>query len=369
MREVQCLNEFSSPLDRSALAECVLPHAIAVARAFGSQVTLLHVMETPREARWWQAMDPLNWQIRKAEAKTYLHELDLRLQAAGLHTETHILEGFAAEQVIEFSNTHAFQLIILSSHGQSGLSDWGVSSVGLKIALRSSTSVMIVRAVQPLAPDVTGLRYQRILVPLDGTQRAESILPAAATLARAHDAQILLAHIVQKPAMPRRTPPSREDVELADQFVERNQAEATQYLDQLRSRMTGKVDARVLVSDHLATTLQELVEQEKSDLVLLSAHGRSSQTRGLYGDVVGNLIAYGTTPLVIMEDRSPAQTAPTPIEAANGEPRKALTHGSSVFSVARLFGGPRKAVSPSDAAVAVQVQHPLALRGRRVAAG
>jgi len=308
------------PLDRSALAECVLPHTIAIARAFESQVTLLHVMETPREARWRRAMDPLNWQIRKAEAKTYLHDLDLRLQAAGLLTETQILEGFAAEQVIKFSDSQAFQLIILSSHGQSGLSDWGVSSVVQKIALRSITSVMIVRAAQPLAPDITGLRYQRILVPMDGTQRAEFILPAAATLARAHDAQIVLAHIVQKPSMPRRTPPSREDVELADQFVERNQAEAIQYMDQLRSRMTGKVEARVLVSDHLAATLQELVEQEKFDLVLLSAHGRSSQTRGLYGDVVGNLIAYGTTPLVIMEDRAPAQTAPTPIVAADGKP-------------------------------------------------
>jgi nucleotide-binding universal stress UspA family protein len=249
-------NRILLPLDRSALAECVLPHAIAVARTFESQVTLLHVMDTPREARWRRAMDPLNWQIRKAEANTYLHAVDLRLQAAGLLTETHILEGFAAEQVIGFSDAHASQLIILSSHGQSG-GDWGVASVVQKIAQRARTSVMIVRAAQPVAPDVTDLHYQRILVPMDGTQRAEYILPAAATLARAHDAQIVLTHIVQKPAIPRRTPPSREDVELADQLVERNQAEATQYLDQLRSRITGKVEARVLVSDHLTATMHE----------------------------------------------------------------------------------------------------------------
>ena len=313
-------NQILLPLDRSPLAECVLPHVIAVARAFESQVTLLHVMETPREARWRRAMDPLNWQIRKAEATAYLNEVDLRLHAAGLLTETHLLEGPAAEQVIGFSDTHAPQLIILSSHGQSGLSDWGVSSVVQKIAQRAHTSVMIVRAAQPVAPDVTDLRYQRILVPLDGTPRAETILPAAATLARAHDAQIVLAHIVQQPALPRRTPPSREDIELADQLVARNQTEATQYLDQLRSRITGKVEARVLVSEHLAATLHELVEQEKTDLVLLSAHGVSSQTRGLYGDVVSNLIMHGTTPLVIMQECSQAQTAPSSAEAANGEP-------------------------------------------------
>jgi nucleotide-binding universal stress UspA family protein len=312
-------NRILLPLDRSALAECVLPHAIAVARAFGSQVTLLHVMETPREARWRRAMDPLNWQIRKAEATTYLNEVDLRLRAAGLPTETHLLEGAAAEQVIGFSDTQAAQLIILSSHGQSGLSEWGVSSVVQKIVLRAHTSVMIVRAAQPVAPDVTDLRYQRILVPLDGTPRAETILPAAATLARAHDVHLVLAHIVQQPPMPRRTPPSREDIELADQLVARNQAEATQYLDQLRSRITGKVDTRVLVSDRLATTLHDLVDQEKADLVLLSAHGVSSQSRGPYGDVTSNLIAYGTTPLVIMQASSQAPTAPAPIEVTNSE--------------------------------------------------
>ena len=315
-------NRILLPLDRSALAECGLPHAIAIARAFESQVTLLHVMDTPREARWRRAMDPLNWQIRKAEATAYLHEVDLRLQAAGLLTEMHILEGFAAEQIIGFSDTHAPQLIILSSHGQSGLSDWGVSSVVQKIAQRARTSVMIVRAAQPVVPDITDLHYQRILVPLDGTQRAEYILPAAATLAHAHAAaHIVLVHLVQQPALPRRTPPSREDVELADQLVARNQADATQYLDQLRSRITGEVETRVLVSEHLAATLHALVEQEKTDLTLLSAHGISSQTRGPYGDVVSNLIAYGTTPLVIMQDSPQAQTAPSPIGTATDEPK------------------------------------------------
>ena len=314
-------NRILLPLDRSALAECVLPHTIAIARAFESQVTLLHVMDTPREARWRRAMDPLNWQIRKAEATTYLHDVDVRLQAAGLLTETHILEGVAAEQVIGFSDTHTPHLIILSSHGQSGLSDWGVSSVVQKIVLRARTSVMIVRAAQAVTPDVTDLRYQRILVPLDGTPRAEYVLPAAATLAHAHDAEIVLAHVVQQPALPRRTPPSREDVELADRLVERNQAEATLYLDQLQSRITGKIEARVLVSDHLTATLSEMVEQEKTDLVLLSAHGVSSQTRGLYGDVVSNLIAHGTTPLIIVQDSSQAQTAPLPIGMPTDEPK------------------------------------------------
>ena len=87
----------------------------------------------------------------------------------------------------------------------------------------------------------------------------------------------------------------------------------------MQSRLTGEIEARILISDHLAATLHELVAQEKADLVLLSAHGLSSQTRGPYGDVASNLITYGTTPLVIMQEGSQTSTAPTPIEAAHDE--------------------------------------------------
>lgn len=306
------------PLDGSPLAEGVLPHAVAFAHAFESQVTLLHVLDTTRGSGWRRAVDPLNWQIRKAEAETYLHNLTLRLQQTGVTPETQILEGHDAEQIVEFSRNDRTQLIILSSHGESGMSDWSVSNVVQKVVLRARTCIMIIRAGQPAALEMAGLRYRRIFVPLDGSQRAESILPVAATLARAHQAQIILAHVVQPPQMPRRTPPNGEDVELANRIVERNQNEATNYLDQLRSQLAAQVEPRILVSDHVAVALHELIDQEQSDLVLLSAHGRSSQTRWLYGDVVTSFVSYGTTPIFIMQDVSTDRAGFPQVETPSG---------------------------------------------------
>ncbi len=307
-------NRILLPMDRSPLAECVLPHTAAVARAFESQVTLVHVMDPPHRANWRRAVDPLNWRIRKAEAESYLGDLVLRLQKAGLASEKQILEGSAAERIVEFSHKNNVPLIMLSSHGQSGLSGWNVSSVVQKIILRAHTSIMIVRAYQPASTDVTGLRYHRLLVPMDGSQRAECILPVVATLARAHEAQILLVHVARRPEMPRRTPPTDEDVELADRIVERNRTEAIQYLDQLRSRLSGDIQARVLVSDHVTATLHELVDQEKLDLVLLTAHGYSALTRWPYGSVVSSFITYGTTPLLIVQDLPQDKIEPTRAE-------------------------------------------------------
>jgi nucleotide-binding universal stress UspA family protein len=312
-------NQILLPMDRSSLAECVLPHTLAVARAFESRLTLAHVMESRSRANWRRAVDPLNWRIRKAEAESYLNDLAQRLQKAGLPAEKQILEGPAAEQIVEFSRTNDVPLIILSSHGQSGLSGWNVSSIVQKIILRAHTSIMIVRAYQPASADMTGLRYHRLLVPVDGSQRAEIILPVVATLARAHEAQILLAHVVRRPEMPRQMPPAREETELADRLVELNQAEATRYLEGLRSRLPGEIDARVIVSEHVAVSLHELVDQENIDLVLLSAHGHSGLTRWPYGSLVMSFITFGTAPLLIMQDLPPDQIESTPAEIAAKE--------------------------------------------------
>lgn len=309
-------NRILLPMDRSPLAECVLPHTVAVARAFNSQVTLVHVMDPPHRPNWARAVDPLNWRIRKSETESYLGDLALRLQQAGLRTERQVLEGRAADRVVEFSRKNDVPLIVLSSHGQSGLSGWNVSSVVQKVILRAGTSIMIVRANQPATADVRGLRYSKLLVPLDGSQRAESVLPMASTLARFHQSQIVLAHIVKRPEMPRRTPPTAEDVELADRIVERNRVEALNYLDQVKSQLPGDNQTLVLVRDNVTAALHELVDQEKIDLLLLAAHGYSGENRWPYGGVVSSCIAYGTTPLLIVQDLPQDKIEPTWAEVA-----------------------------------------------------
>jgi nucleotide-binding universal stress UspA family protein len=309
-------NRILLPMDRSPLAECVLRHVVAVARAFESQVTLVHVLESPDQASWRRAIDPLTWRIRKGEAESYLGDLVLRLEKAGVPAEKQVLEGPAAERIIEFSRKNDVPLIMLSSHGQSGLSGWNVSSVVEKVIMRAHTSIMIVRAYQPASTDVADLRYRRLLVPLDGSQRAESILPAVATVARAHEASTLLAHVVRRPEMPRRMPPTDEDVELASRIVERNREEASQYLDQLCSQLSAEAQARILINDHVAAPLHELVQEEKIDLVLLTAHGYSALTRWPYGSVVSSFITYGTTPVLIVQDLPHDKIEPTWAEVA-----------------------------------------------------
>jgi nucleotide-binding universal stress UspA family protein len=313
------LDHILVPLDGSPLAECVLPHTVALAQAFDAPVTLLRVLEQPPTSGRAQSFALLDWHIRKAEATSYLDSTAARLRKAGLHTTSAVAEGRAAERVVEFARQNDVGLIVLSSHGRSGLSGWNISGVVQKITLMAGLPTMIVRAYQPVSGDLTGLRYRRLLVPLDGSQRAECVLPMATALARFHESQILLAHVVCQPEMPRRAPPSPEELHLVRQITERNQQEAQKGLEQLRSSLPSDVQIRLLVGGSAAAALHEVVKREDVDMVLLSAHGYSGGTHWPYGSVALNFIAYGTTPLFIVQDLSQDELESTQAELAARE--------------------------------------------------
>jgi len=302
------------PLDGSPLAECVLPHVVAVARAFESRVTLLQVLERTQTTGLSRFVDPLGWYIGEAESRAYLDRWTTRLQDAGLQVSSKLLEGQAAKRIIEFAHSAEADLIVLSSHGRSGLSGWNVSSIVLKIILRAYVPVMIVRAYQPVIDDLTGLRYRRLLAPLDCSQRAECVLPLATNLVHFHESDLLAAHVVSRPRMICRALPAREDLVLVDRIVEHNRKEAARYLEQLQSRLDVDVQTNLLVNDHPAAALHDLVEQEEINLVVLSAHGYSGGTKWPYGSLVVNFIGYGITPLLIVQDLSPDEVERTRAE-------------------------------------------------------
>jgi nucleotide-binding universal stress UspA family protein len=308
------------PLDGSSLAECVLPHGLTFSRTFGGQVAILQVVETKEGKGSAKAIDPLDWRYRQAEAKAYLDEIVVRLRSAGTASEQVLLEGDPAERVIEHSQSSGVGLIVLSSHGRSGLSGWNVSSVVQKILARAHVSTLLIPAYQPSSSDLAGLHYRRILVPLDGSQRAECVIPAVTTLAERHESQVIFVHVVRKPELPRRAPPSREDQELADTITDRNRREAGHYLQELRDRLPlASAEIRLLTSENVAETLQQFAIDDASDLVVLSAHGYSGGTRWAYGSLTSSFIMYGDRPLLIIQDLPSHAIAPSAAELAAKE--------------------------------------------------
>ena len=313
------------PLDGSLLAECVLQHVVAIARAFDAKVILLRVLDKKQASEKAQLFDLVNWQINKTGAKLYLEKISTRLQKSGLRIETVVLEGLVAESITEYALKRGVKLIILSSHGRSGLSQWGISSVTQKIIFSAPTSVLIIRAHQPATSELIEQQYTRLMVPLDGSRRAEYVMPMVTLLARFHKSRVSIVHVVKTPEMARQMPLAQEDLELSNRIVARNREEAIRYLDQVRlqSPLEGiEVETRLLTSDNAAAALHELVGKENIDMVALSAHGYSGYNQWPYGSMVNNFILYSKVPLLIVQDL-PAKDEPVALDMV---PREHAEH-------------------------------------------
>ena len=288
------------PLDGSLLAECVLDHVRILARVFGSHVTLLRTLECGINHAHG-IVDPLDWQLQEAEAGAYLHRLSEQLSSQGLQVDYVLLEGVAAQQIVEYTHEHEIDLIVLSSHGRSGLSRWNMSSVVHKVITQAHTSTLIIRAYATREIG-DALKYERILVPLDGSTRAECVLPVASALVDREHGELILAHIVAHPEVFHRTPLTAAERKLIEQWTHNNLEKAANYLNKLQSRLTANNRLHLACSDDVIEALHDLAEQEVASLVVLSAHGTSGKRRWPYGSMVNSFITYSTCPLLIVQD-------------------------------------------------------------------
>jgi nucleotide-binding universal stress UspA family protein len=300
------INHILVPLDGSTLAECVLPHLTAVAPVTNARVTLLHVLQPLKNGRGGPAVDPVEWHLQKQNSEKYLGQIVERLNAAGiLGVERLVLEGDPATSVVDFARSKDVDLIVLSTHGQSGLSGWNVSSVVQKILLRSYTSILLVRAYLPSATEMTKIRYKRLFLGMDGSPRSEFVLPFAVSLAQFHKSHLILETVIEKPHSINRFPPSDQETAWLETFFEKNSLAAARYLKQLKEQfsMKGiKITTHVSTGENAISVLHDQAEESSADLVMLAAHGYSGERRWPYGSVATSFIAYGSTSLMILQD-------------------------------------------------------------------
>lgn len=306
------------PLDGSELAAAVLPHVATLAQETKARVTLLSVLERRNGS---SDANPVDWHLRRMETQLYLDEIKGQLTPLlDGELETQVLEGFAADRISEYAQKNECDLIALSTHGATGLHSWNMGSVAQKVIQGAGKSVLLVRAYQPdrrsFEAMLQPIHYQRILLPLDGSLRAEAILPTASALAQHQTAQLLLMHVVTRPEMVQRAPVGAEDAALLEQVMERNLAYATNYIEEVNARLPFDLHTRVVVSDNVARALTETARNEGVDLILLAAHGSANQPIWPYGSAAANLIANGETPLLILQDLPLAEIAPSPTERA-----------------------------------------------------
>ena len=291
-------------VDGSEMGETVVLHAAMVAAAFGVPLTILRVLETEPYADTTPP-DPLDWGVRQREARACLDRLVSLARHRGIDVQAELIQGHAAEQICRWALHHGADLTVLASHGEHGRSEWALSSTAHKLVDGVPGSLLLVPADGDHREGST-VRYRRIMVPLDGSTRAESVLPIATRLALAHEADLLIAHVIPSPELTKVGPLTAQDLELEQRVIARNERVARSYLDQIRARVSeAGIEVRTLISrgGDARTRLARLVRREGVDLLLISAYGRRGPRDTPYGSVAAHLLTHAAAPLLVFRER------------------------------------------------------------------
>lgn len=342
-------NRILVPLDGSLLAESAIPHAMQFARIFGSRILLLRVLNPISYHENPAAVDPLKWQIQKAEADMYMNGISTRLckelekfpidknneleedpDNCKARVEYSILEGKTAENIINFAHSENIDLLVISTHGASGLSRWNISSVTQKVINLIYLPVLIIRAYNQPETENTRIHYHRILLPIDSSRRAECSLSAGIALSRGESlsrtvneenpspTKLVLAAVIKPPEIPIPEPYPAKIEKLSEQLMQISRQSVNNYLMEMKERLSVAGEFIVVENASVSSAIQELAEQDEViDLVVLCAHGYTGRSTWPYGSVARNYMEHGTKNVLVIQDLPRLKVMPTAAEIAS----------------------------------------------------
>ena len=137
------------PLDGSALSEQVLPHAVSLAKALGSAVTLLRTAHFPHYIPMDLPSSVYDDLVREttAEAEEYLQDINQQLTTEGVaNSQVPVDQGEAAGAILALAGDSSSTLIAMCTHGRSGMGRWVLGSVTDRVVRHSNGPVLVVRA-------------------------------------------------------------------------------------------------------------------------------------------------------------------------------------------------------------------------------
>ena len=290
------------PLDGSTAAECALPLVRALARRLALPVDLLSVVDLREIARDVSAAEGL-FLDRLAEddshhSADYLGKIAKTLGAAAVTTRCE--RGIAAETIIETAAADKNSLIVMATHGRSGLNRFLLGSVAEKVLRGSSNPVLLVKASEPV--DTQGeAPLTSVIVPLDGSELAEGVLPTVTELALKLDLEVFLVRAYAIPYGAYSAGEGFYDPVHLDAFLQMLKQETFDYLENKVAELKRKgLKVSYVAKEGLsADEIIKFARETPANLVAMSSHGRSGIKRWVLGSVTETVVRHSGDPVLI----------------------------------------------------------------------
>jgi nucleotide-binding universal stress UspA family protein len=289
-------------LDGSKTAEKVLPFARVLAQTLKLPIELLGVVDiatmvTHMAADRARYLDTLITQGEHS-SRVYLEEIAQRFPS--LSVTCMVERGRPAEVIIERAAAEKGTLITMATHGRSGISRWLLGSVAEKVLRGTTNPLFLVRGNEDAVAN-GGAAMKSIIVPLDGSELAESVLPTVVAAAKVLDLEVVLCRVCELPA---------SAYYGAEDYLPNYDALKAQVKDEARGYLEGR--ARELKKQGLSKVSSVVLEgagaeeiiryarSHRDSLVAMCTHGRSGVKRWVLGSVTEKVVRHSGNPVLIV---------------------------------------------------------------------
>lgn len=290
---MSCFQTILVPIDFSDPSRVALAMAIGLARPARSHVHLLHAYELPLTtiSPYGVPMsEPLLAEARKV-AEGQLERCAEEVREAGLACQTHLRYGSPATTISEEARTLSANLIVMSTHGHTGLKHALLGSVAERTVRHAPCPVLTLRAAQ--APSA---RFRRILVPHDFSPHADAALELAIALAREHGAALHLLHSCELPA----AVTSAYGITMPQALWDGVQEAAAEGLERSMKQVkaAGLEGQSHLAADRAEGAIFATAEHVRADLIVMGTRGLTGLQHVLLGSVAERVLRAAPCPVL-----------------------------------------------------------------------
>jgi nucleotide-binding universal stress UspA family protein len=288
------LKKILVPLDGSKLGELALNYATELAMSMNSEVYLVCVCDR---------VDEKYRNMCSAYLDKVSEGLRASLQEAIIlpKVQTIVVEGQPDAKILDYAIENNINLIVMVSHGHSGIMPWATGSTASKIIQKSVIPILLIRASDTVDIKPASGLFGKILVPLDGSTISESVLPYVKEIAAQNKSEIVLLRVLEQ-GQHVRTIGGLDYFAYTDQQVEEMRQEIVAYLNEINQKLaTEGFTVKILAkTGDVAKVIIETIIQEDVSIVAMSSHGKSAAIKWVLGSVSNKILQAGKKPLLLV---------------------------------------------------------------------
>jgi len=323
------------PLDGSHFAEAALPEAQRMAQTVGGTIVLMRAVRGG-------VMGSVVQSAALAAAEHYLREIEATLTSRGCAVRHESCVAEAAEGILLAARENKADLIVMSTHGLSGLRHALLGSVADEVLHRADRAVLLVQHGHhaDYAPNQSG-PYRTILVPLDGTPGAEPALRLIAQEEFARTAEILVVHSEVSVAVPGTGGgyaygfgPGMDipqyAVDEAGRETDAHCRDDRAYLGRMaQTYLEGRAWHSFVPLDEAGPAIVRVAIEQHADLIAMTTHAQTGLARLAEGSVAAHVLHHAGVPVLLLWQEAPASVDPVAVRVQ--EP--ALVGADTTFAV------------------------------------